>query len=47
MRFYDEHCGDDDLTKESTIPYRPSSLSLLDGLIAVCGRRPVGDRRPD
>lgn len=38
MRFYDEHCGDDYLTKESTISYRPSSLSLLDGLIAVCDR---------
>lgn len=38
MRFYDEHCGDDYLTKESTISYRPSALSLLDGLIAVCDR---------
>jgi hypothetical protein len=38
MRFYDEHCGDDYLTKEPTISYRPSSLSLLDGLIAVCDR---------
>lgn len=38
MRFYDEHCGDDYLVKESTISYRPSSLSLLDGLITVCDR---------
>ena len=27
----DEHCGDEYLTKESTISYRPSALTLLDG----------------
>jgi energy-coupling factor transporter ATP-binding protein EcfA2 len=37
MSFYDEHCGDEYLTKESTISYRPSALTLLDGLIQVCG----------
>jgi hypothetical protein len=38
MRFYDEHCGDEYLTKESTISYRPSALSLLDELIRTCDR---------
>jgi len=36
MSFYDEHCGDAYLTKESTVSYRPSTLTLLDGLIRVC-----------
>lgn len=36
MSFYDRHCGDEYLTKESTISYRPSALTLLDGLIRVC-----------
>lgn len=36
MSFYDEHCGDEYLTKESTISYRPSALTLIDGLIQVC-----------
>lgn len=36
MSFYDEHCGEEYLTKESTISYRPPALSLLDGLIRVC-----------
>lgn len=36
MSFYDEHCGDEYLTRESTISYRPSALTLLDGLIRVC-----------
>ncbi|GFZ82803.1 AAA family ATPase [Nesterenkonia alkaliphila] len=36
MSFYDEHCGEEYLTKESTISYRPSALTLLDGLIQVC-----------
>lgn len=36
MSFYDEHCGDEYLTKGSTISYRPSALTLLDGLIRVC-----------
>ncbi len=38
MRFYDEHCGDVYLRRESTVSYRPSALGLLDGLIAVCDR---------
>ena len=38
MRFYDEFCGDEYLTKESTISYKPLALSLLDGLIQVCDR---------
>lgn len=38
MSFYDEHCGDEYLTKESTISYRPSALVLLDGLIQVCDK---------
>lgn len=38
MSFYDEHCGDEYLTKESTISYRPSALTLFDGLIQVCDR---------
>ncbi|AQA22115.1 AAA domain protein [Rhodococcus sp. MTM3W5.2] len=36
MSFFDEHCGDEYLTKESTISYRPSALNLLDGLIQIC-----------
>lgn len=36
MSFYDEHCGNEYLTKESTISYRPSALTLLDGLIGAC-----------
>lgn len=36
MSFYDEQCGDEYLTKESTISYRPSALVLMDGLIGVC-----------
>lgn len=36
ISFYDEHCGDDYLARESTITYRPSALLLLDGLITVC-----------
>lgn len=38
MSFYDEHCGDEYLTRESTISYRPSALTLLDGLIQVCDK---------
>lgn len=38
VRFYDEHCGDEYLSRESSVTYRPSSLMLLDGLIAVCGK---------
>jgi energy-coupling factor transporter ATP-binding protein EcfA2 len=38
VSFYDEHCGDQYLTKQSTISYRPSALTLLDGLIEVCDR---------
>src|SRR5690606_7526643 len=36
VRFYDEHCGDEYLSRESTITYRPSALVLLADLIAVC-----------
>lgn len=36
IAFYDEHCGDEYLSKQSTITYRPSALTLLDGLITVC-----------
>lgn len=36
MSFYDEHCGDEYLNKQSIISYRPSALTLLDGLIQVC-----------
>lgn len=38
MRFYDVDCGDEYLTKSSTITYRPSALVLLDGLIQICDR---------
>lgn len=38
VRFYDEHCGDEYLSHESSVTYRPSALTLLDGLIAVCGK---------
>lgn len=38
VRFYDERCGDEYLTRESTISYRPSALTLLDGLIEVCDK---------
>lgn len=37
VRFYDEHCGDEYLSRDSSVTYRPSALTLLDGLIAVCG----------
>ncbi|MCA0146382.1 hypothetical protein [Blastococcus sp. LR1] len=36
VSFYDEHCGDAYLTKQSTITYRPSALGVIDGLIGVC-----------
>ncbi|VCT90260.1 hypothetical protein MHAS_01964 [Mycolicibacterium hassiacum DSM 44199] len=38
VRFYDEYCGDEYLSRDSTVTYRPSSLTLLDGLITVCGK---------
>ncbi|MGB7963918.1 MAG: AAA family ATPase [Propionicimonas sp.] len=38
VRFYDEYCGDEYLSHESAVTYRPSALTLLDGLIAVCGK---------
>ncbi|CAL8979504.1 hypothetical protein CELL_03205 [Cellulomonas sp. T2.31MG-18] len=38
VRFYDEHCGDEYLTRESSVTYRPSALVLLDGLVAVCDK---------
>lgn len=46
MSFYDEHCGDEYLTKQSVISYRPSALVLLDGLIEVCdlAKAEIADR---
>ncbi|WJR36111.1 AAA family ATPase [Mycobacteroides immunogenum] len=38
VRFYDEHCGDEYLSRDSSVTYRPSALTLLDGLIVVCGK---------
>lgn len=38
VRFFDEHCGNEYLTKTSVIDYRPSALALLDRLIEVCDR---------
>jgi energy-coupling factor transporter ATP-binding protein EcfA2 len=38
MSFYDEHCGDHYISTKSTVTYRPSALSLLDGLIEICDR---------
>lgn len=38
ISFYDEACGDAYLEKDSELGYRPSALSLLDGLIALCDR---------
>lgn len=34
--FYDEACGDAYVGGESELTYRPSALTVLDGLIAVC-----------
>lgn len=36
MAFYDVQCGSEYVSRESTISYRPSALTLLDGLIGVC-----------
>jgi energy-coupling factor transporter ATP-binding protein EcfA2 len=36
ISFYDEACGDEYIGGESELTYRPSALTLLDGLIAVC-----------
>jgi energy-coupling factor transporter ATP-binding protein EcfA2 len=48
MSFYDEHCGDDYISTKSTVTYRPSVLSLLDGLVRVCdGVRAVLQERID
>jgi AAA domain len=38
VSFYDDACGEVYLTKESELGYRPSALTLLDGLIALCDR---------
>ena len=38
MSFYDEHCGNEYISTKSTVTYRPSALSLLDGLVRVCDR---------
>lgn len=49
MSFYDEHCGDVYLDSKSVLTYRPSALSLLDGLIEVCDRlrSAIGTRLAD
>jgi energy-coupling factor transporter ATP-binding protein EcfA2 len=48
MSFHDEHCGDEYLSTKSTVTYRPSALSLLDGLVRVCdGVRAVLQARID
>jgi hypothetical protein len=36
VSFYDEACGTAYITTESDVTYRPSALSLLDGLIRSC-----------
>lgn len=36
MAFYDVRCGSEYVSRESTISYRPSALTLFDGLIRVC-----------
>lgn len=36
VSFYDERCGDSYVTADSEVTYRPSALTLLDSLIAVC-----------
>jgi energy-coupling factor transporter ATP-binding protein EcfA2 len=44
--FYDEACGDKYLTTDTEISYRPSALSVLDGLIRACdGVRAALDKR--
>lgn len=46
ISFYDEPCGDAYIGGESELTYRPSALSMLDGLIAVCDAvRAVLDER--
>jgi hypothetical protein len=36
VSFYDEACGDAYIGGDSELTYRPSALTMLDGLIAVC-----------
>lgn len=36
VSFYDERCGDQYVSVEAEVSYRPSSLRLLDSLIEVC-----------
>jgi energy-coupling factor transporter ATP-binding protein EcfA2 len=36
IHFYDEACGDDYVGGETELTYRPSALTLLDGLIMAC-----------
>lgn len=36
ISYYDEACGDEYITTDSAVTYRPSSLVILDGLIRVC-----------
>lgn len=38
VAFYDEKCGDAYITTEAEVTYRPSALTLLDDLYAVCVR---------
>lgn len=36
VSFYDEACGDVYMDRDSELTYRPSVLTLLDGLVAIC-----------
>ena len=36
VSFYDEACGDAYIGGDSELTYRPSALTMLDGLIAIC-----------
>lgn len=36
VRFYDEECGDAYVTRAAEVSYRPSALTILDGLSATC-----------
>jgi len=38
VSFYDDACGDKYLTGDSEMTYRPSSLAIIDQLIALCDR---------
>lgn len=46
ISYFDDACGDAYISTESVVTYRPSALTLLDGLIATCdGVRAEIDRR--